>query len=88
MADNIVPLWIGAISINQDNVAERGKQLRRMGQIDDKAYAVYSYVGPSDDDTEDVMKFIDELSKHPRCASMAKESVYLGIEKPRTKKRS
>ena len=64
-ADKIVPLWIDAISINQDDLAERGRQVRRMGRIYDNAYAVYSYVGPSEDDTENVVQFMDELSKHP-----------------------
>jgi len=65
MADYIVPMWIDAISINQDDMIERGRQVRRMGQIYDNAMYVYSYVGPPDDDTEDVIKFIVELGKHP-----------------------
>ena len=44
-ADKIVPLWIDAISINQDDLAERGRQVRRMGRIYDNAYAVCSYIG-------------------------------------------
>jgi hypothetical protein len=64
-AEQISPLWIDAISINQDDVAERGRQVRRMGQIYDNACAVYSYIGPPDNDTEDVVNFMKELGKHP-----------------------
>jgi hypothetical protein len=64
-AEQISPLWIDAISINQDDVAERSRQVRRMGEIYDNASAVYSYIGPSDDDTEEAVKFMKELGKHP-----------------------
>lgn len=65
MKETIVPLWIDALSINQEDLAERGKQVRRMGQIYDNAMSVYSYVGPKTDDTEEALDFMDELTKHP-----------------------
>ena len=58
-------MWIDAISINQDDIAERGRQVRRMGQIYDYAMSVYSYVGQTADDTGTVLDFIEELKKHP-----------------------
>jgi hypothetical protein len=65
MTDKIVPMWIDAISINQNDVVERAKQVRRMGQIYDNAMSVYSFVGSSDESTEEVLQFIAELNKHP-----------------------
>lgn len=61
----IVPLWIDAISINQNDVAERGRQVKRMGQIYNNAMMVYSWTGPQSDDTENACNLIDELSKLP-----------------------
>jgi hypothetical protein len=68
-AEQISPLWIDAISINQDDTAERGRQVRRMGQIYDNASVVYSYIGSPDEDTEDVVTFMKELAKHPMVRS-------------------
>ena len=45
MTDKVVPLWIDALSINQDDMAERAREVRRMGTIYDNAVSVYSYVG-------------------------------------------
>jgi hypothetical protein len=58
-AEQISPLWIDAISINQDDVAERGRQVRRMGQIYDNACAVYSYIGRCSEFHERVGKTSD-----------------------------
>jgi hypothetical protein len=63
--DNIVPIWIDALSINQNDVAERNRQVRRMGQIYNYAESVYCYAGSADDETEEVLHFIIELAKHP-----------------------
>jgi hypothetical protein len=61
----IVPMWIDALSINQDDVVERSRQVRRMGQVYDYAVAVHSYTGRADEDTEQALQFIAELVKHP-----------------------
>jgi hypothetical protein len=65
MTERIVPMWIDAISINQDDFVERSRQVRRMGQIYDYAVAVHSYVGSADEETEAALHFIAELAKHP-----------------------
>jgi hypothetical protein len=64
MNEQIVPLWIDALSINQANLAERSREVRRMGKIYHHAMSVYSVVGPADDDTQEVYDFIAELDKH------------------------
>lgn len=63
--DMIVPLWIDAISINQDDIIERGRQVKRMGQIYNNAMAVYSWLDIPTDDIEEVLFFMNELEKHP-----------------------
>jgi hypothetical protein len=65
MKERIVPMWIDAISINQADVSERGRQVRRMGAIYDCAKHVYSYTGRAETDTEELMYFMAELEKHP-----------------------
>lgn len=65
MKERIVPMWIDAISINQDDISERGRQVRRMGAIYDCAKHVYSYTGRAETDTEELMYFMAELEKHP-----------------------
>jgi hypothetical protein len=65
MRSTIVPMWIDALSINQDDVVERSRQVRRMGQIYEYAVAVHSYVGQADEETKEAFKFIAELEKHP-----------------------
>lgn len=58
-------MWIDAISINQDDMAERDRQVQRMGQIYDFAMKVYSYVGKTTEDTALALEFVEELQKHP-----------------------
>jgi hypothetical protein len=58
-------MWIDALSINQDDVVELSRQVRRMGQIYDYAVAVHSYAGRADEETEQALQFIAELAKHP-----------------------
>jgi hypothetical protein len=65
MTDKVVPLWIDALSIDQNNLIERGIEVKRMARIYDSAMSVYSYVGLPDNETDEVLKFIMELNKHP-----------------------
>jgi hypothetical protein len=78
MTDKIVPIWIDAMSINQDDVMERTRQVRRMGQIYDNAMSVYSFVGLPDQSTEDVSHFIAELNKHPMVRMNNSGEFHLG----------
>lgn len=61
----IVPLWIDAVSINQNDAIERGRQVRRMGEIYDHATLVYSWTGPGTGDTQEANELMRELYKHP-----------------------
>lgn len=60
-----LPIWVDAISINQEDVMERGRQVARMGEIFDHASAIWSYTGPKTDDSDEAIFFIKELKKHP-----------------------
>jgi hypothetical protein len=65
MKDKVVPVWIDAISIDQDNLVERGMEVQRMARIYDCATAVQVYVGLPDEATEDALHFTIELNHHP-----------------------
>ena len=66
MTELSVPIWIDALCIDQKNVAERDRQVPRMGEIYDIAIRVFSYIGKPTDDTKAVLDFMDELYRHPR----------------------
>ncbi|KAF2161345.1 hypothetical protein M409DRAFT_28381 [Zasmidium cellare ATCC 36951] len=57
------PLWIDAVSINQDDVMERNRQVPRMGDIYDFAKAVICYTGLATDDSDLALEFIKKLRK-------------------------
>jgi hypothetical protein len=61
----ILPVWIDALSINQDDLLERSREVRRMGDIYDIATSVFCWVGAESDDTKDAFNFMKELIKHP-----------------------
>jgi hypothetical protein len=65
MTDQILPLWIDAIAINQDDICERNRQVQRMGEIYDTAVSVYSYVGQPAEDDVAVFEFVEKLWKYP-----------------------
>jgi hypothetical protein len=74
----IFPIWIDALSINQDDVVERGRQVPRMGKIYDNAIRVYSYVGEPTDDTEQALDFMRELNKHPMVRTNDRGEFHFG----------
>ncbi|KAJ4993175.1 hypothetical protein SVAN01_01150 [Stagonosporopsis vannaccii] len=78
----IIPLWIDAMSINQQDITERSRQIKRMGQIYHNAVMVYSWTGPQSDYTEAACTLIDELCKHPVVRINDEAEFHFG-EKPR-----
>ena len=54
-------LWIDAISINQDDVAEREAQVQQMGEIYKSAQIVLVWLGPRKEDSDEAMDQILEL---------------------------
>ncbi|KAH9203950.1 heterokaryon incompatibility, partial [Leptodontidium sp. 2 PMI_412] len=45
-------LWIDAICIDQDNIEERNEQVRRMGDIYQKAALIYIWLGPEENNSQ------------------------------------
>lgn len=56
-------LWIDAICIDQQNVAERSEQVGKMGEIYSSATRVLVWLGPESPDSDLAMKLVDQLGK-------------------------
>jgi hypothetical protein len=54
-------LWVDAISINQEDLEERSREVRRLGKIFAKAQNVCIWLGDSADDSNLAMDFIPEV---------------------------
>ncbi|KAK4666343.1 hypothetical protein QC763_404730 [Podospora pseudopauciseta] len=54
-----ISMWIDAICIDQQNVAERSHQVAFMGEIYRKAAKTYVWVGPFADDSDEAMEWVD-----------------------------
>jgi hypothetical protein len=55
-------LWIDAICVDQQNLQERGHQVRRMGDIYRRAERVVVWLGPAKDQSSLALKLLRELS--------------------------
>lgn len=56
-----IPLWVDAISINQDEIAERSGQILRMRDIYARASKVTVWLGPERDDSAKAFQFIEMI---------------------------
>ncbi|RYP14370.1 hypothetical protein DL765_006415 [Monosporascus sp. GIB2] len=56
-------LWIDAICIDQNNVAERGHQVSKMTNIYARASQVLIWLGPEEDDSDHAMRLLDYLGR-------------------------
>jgi hypothetical protein len=54
-------LWVDAISINQEDLDERAREVRRLGMIFAKAQNVCIWLGDSADNSDLAMEFISEV---------------------------
>lgn len=57
------PLWVDAVSINQDDVAERSLQVGMMDKIYIQAESVLVWLGPKDESSEITIKLAQTISK-------------------------
>ncbi|KAN0116997.1 Heterokaryon incompatibility protein (HET) domain containing protein [Hyaloscypha variabilis] len=64
-----VRIWIDAICINQYNMAEKTKQIKRMAEIYNKARHVRIWLGESGEDTDVAIDFIKKLADFETLAS-------------------
>jgi hypothetical protein len=56
-------VWIDAICINQSDVLERNCTVPRIATIYDAAVAVFCYIGPFDDSTNEALDFVQHLQE-------------------------
>ena len=52
------PLWVDAICIDQENIAERNHQVRLMGTIYGKAQSVIVWLGCANEDLRNLFEFL------------------------------
>ncbi|KAK0701186.1 heterokaryon incompatibility protein-domain-containing protein [Apiosordaria backusii] len=55
----VLPIWIDAICIDQQNMAERSQQVAFMCELYRKAGETYVWIGPEENYSNDVMDWID-----------------------------
>lgn len=60
---NSLKLWIDAISINQDDLEERGRQVRRMREIYGNSQTVIAWLGEEYDQSHKAIELVRELAK-------------------------
>ncbi|KIV79714.1 hypothetical protein PV11_07260 [Exophiala sideris] len=75
-------LWVDAICINQNDLAEKSKQIPLMAGIFHQAYLVIIWLGPSTKTTEKAFEIAEVLAAlwAQRVAKGAKEHGYAGLE--------
>lgn len=61
--DAVRTLWVDAICIDQQNVAERSEQVGKMGQIYRSAARVVVWLGPASPDSDLAMRHADHLGQ-------------------------
>ncbi len=61
--DEVLPLWVDAISINQKNDKEKSAQVQQMGNIYRAANLVLGWLGPSAEDSDLAMKALSYIGE-------------------------
>lgn len=57
-------LWADALSINQDDIAERGREVRRMRGIYGNTVALFVHLGPEADGSTQAFQMMERIAKH------------------------
>ena len=79
------PIWIDALSINQDDTAEKATQVRKMSQIYQGASAVTAWLGPADEYTQlalETIRLLAEIPEERYSIDSLRSTEELGIETP------
>lgn len=58
--------WVDAVCIDQENIPERGQQVQLMKAIYETAEQVLVWLGPSSEDSDVAMDFVDEMTDAER----------------------
>jgi hypothetical protein len=59
-------LWVDALCINQDDLAERGQEVRRMRDVYGNPVAVFVHLGPEADNSNVAMQMIERMTQQLR----------------------
>ena len=62
LGSEVEPMWIDAICINQQDIAERNHQVRQMGKLYMKAGRVITWLGQADEDSDRAMEYLASFS--------------------------
>jgi hypothetical protein len=73
-------LWVDALCINQTNNLERNSQIQMMGNIYSSASTVLIWLGPGEDDDEEL---IDKMAKPRRWEARTLRALIRIIRRPR-----
>ena len=72
-------LWVDAICINQNDLYERGRQVRIMSQIFAKSILVLAWLGEADEDSDTTLDIIEDISWAVKVHLMNFCAMKLGI---------
>jgi hypothetical protein len=56
-------VWADALCINQDDVQEKNREVRRMGEIYKKCWKIAMWLGEADTESDEAIDFINNISK-------------------------
>lgn len=70
---NDVVLWADALCINQNDIQERGHQVRMMGFVYNNAKEVIAWLGEEEDDTQIAMELVQRWAKFKEIPDPFKE---------------
>ncbi|KAG9206106.1 hypothetical protein G6514_004827 [Epicoccum nigrum] len=68
-------LWVDAVCIDQENLPERGEQVKIMRKIYNSATHVLIWLGPEDDKTSAALYMITELKNHVASRGLSLEAL-------------
>ena len=72
-------LWIDAVCIDQNNLYERGRQVRIMAQIYAKSSSVLAWLGESDEDSDAALNAIEDMVWAVKIQLLGLCAIELGI---------
>jgi hypothetical protein len=75
--------WIDAICINQGDDIEKGTQVKMMGEIYSRAQRVYSWLGPKDETSDEVLFILRQFAK-PSYDTIKREAGHVDFQYPET----
>lgn len=75
-----IPLWVDAICINQDNIAEKNAQVPLMSRIYASADMVIAWLGPEANDSSVAIEFINRLAQDSTMSDVMEDSKTISLD--------